>query len=64
MMTNGPAATVGEILAVDLPRPRHRVQLADDSRYHHLRQQILHFCMKTAESGVRRRLMTATGGDR
>lgn len=43
MMTNGPAATVGEILAVDLPRPRHRVQLADDSRYHHLRQQILHF---------------------
>lgn len=43
MMTNGPAATVGEILAIDLPRPRNRVQLADDSRYHHLRQQILHF---------------------
>ena len=43
MMTNGPAATVGEILDVNLPRPRHRVQLADDSRYHHLRQQILHF---------------------
>ena len=43
MMTNGPAATVGEILDVNLPRPRNRVQLADDSRYHHLRQQILHF---------------------
>ena len=43
MMTNGPAATVGEILEVDLPRPRNRVQLADDSRYHHMRQQILHF---------------------
>ena len=43
MMTNGPAATVGEILRVDLPRPRNRVQLADDSRYHHMRQQILHF---------------------
>ena len=43
MMTNGPAATVGEILEVNLPRPRNRVQLADDSRYHHLRQQILHF---------------------
>ena len=43
MMTNGPAATVGEILAIDLPRPRNRVQLADDSCYHHLRQQILHF---------------------
>jgi len=43
MMTNGPAATVGEILRVDLPRPRNRVQLADDNRYHHMRQQILHF---------------------
>ena len=42
MMTNGPAATVGEILRVDLPRPR-QVRLADDSRYHHMRQQILHF---------------------
>jgi nitrate/nitrite transport system ATP-binding protein len=42
MMTNGPAATVGRS-CVDLPRPRNRVQLADDSRYHHMRQQILHF---------------------
>ncbi len=49
MMTNGPAATVGEILAVDLPRPRHRVQLADDSRYHHLRQRIPSIsCMKNS----------------
>ena len=30
MMTNGPSATVGEILTVDLPRPRDRVALADD----------------------------------
>ncbi|WNN46972.1 ABC transporter ATP-binding protein [Siccibacter colletis] len=43
MMTNGPAATVGEVLAVDLPPPRSRVQLADDSRYHAMRQQILRF---------------------
>ena len=43
MMTNGPAATVGEVLHVDLPRPRNRVQLADDGRYHQMRQQILHF---------------------
>ncbi|VTP69218.1 Bicarbonate transport ATP-binding protein CmpD [Leclercia adecarboxylata] len=54
MMTNGPAATVGEILRVDLPRPRNRVQLAEESRYHHMRQQILHFLYeKTAESGLR-----------
>jgi nitrate/nitrite transport system ATP-binding protein len=30
MMTNGPAATIGEILTVDLPRPRNRVALAED----------------------------------
>ena len=43
MMTNGPAATVGEILTVDLPRPRDRVALADDGHYHKLRQQVLRF---------------------
>ena len=26
MMTNGPAATIGEILDVDLPRPRDRAR--------------------------------------
>ena len=43
MMTNSPAATVGEILQVDLPRPRDRLQLANDSRYHQLRTQVLQF---------------------
>ncbi|MFC7777087.1 ABC transporter ATP-binding protein [Pantoea sp. GCM10028869] len=43
MMTNGPAAQVGGILNIDLPRPRSRVALADEPRYHQLRQRILHF---------------------
>tara|TARA_Y100001949_G_scaffold171922_2_gene175092 strand:- start:854 stop:1693 length:840 start_codon:yes stop_codon:yes gene_type:complete len=43
MMTNGPAATIGEILEVDLPRPRNRIELADDPRYNHFRQQVLRF---------------------
>ena len=43
MMTNGPAATVGEILEIDLPRPRNRLELADDSRYNHFRQEVLRF---------------------
>lgn len=43
MMTNGPAATIGEILNVDLPRPRERVQLADDPHYNHLRAEVLKF---------------------
>jgi len=43
MMTNGPAATIGEILRVELPRPRDRVQLAEDARYVHHRKDVLEF---------------------
>jgi nitrate/nitrite transport system ATP-binding protein len=35
MMTNGPAATIGQVLAVELPRPRDRIALADDAHYNH-----------------------------
>ncbi|MFI9652633.1 nitrate ABC transporter ATP-binding protein [Guyparkeria halopsychrophila] len=43
MMTNGPAATVGEILTIDLPRPRNRLALADDPTYNHYRHEVLTF---------------------
>ncbi len=43
MMTNGPSATIGEILSVDLPRPRNRVALAKDAKYHQLRGAVLEF---------------------
>ncbi len=43
MMTNGPSATVGEILPIDLPRPRDRLALADDAHYNHLRHEVLRF---------------------
>lgn len=43
MMTNGPAATIGEILEVDLPHPRDRMALANDPHYHQLRSQVLSF---------------------
>jgi nitrate/nitrite transport system ATP-binding protein len=43
MMTNGPAATIGEILAVDLPRSRDRLALADDPHYNRLRAEVLKF---------------------
>ena len=43
MMTNGPAATIGEILEVDLPRPRNRVELADNAQYNHYRAEVLKF---------------------
>ena len=43
MMTNGPQARVGEILTVDLPRPRDRLVLADDPNYNHYRAAVLKF---------------------
>jgi nitrate/nitrite transport system ATP-binding protein len=43
MMTNGPAATVGEILNVDLERPRDRLALANDPSYTALRADVLNF---------------------
>jgi nitrate/nitrite transport system ATP-binding protein len=43
MMTNGPAATIGEVLSVDLARPRNRVQLADSAQYLHYRKAVIDF---------------------
>ncbi|WP_158133469.1 ABC transporter ATP-binding protein [Vibrio navarrensis] len=43
MMTNGPAATIGEVLHIDLPRPRDRVALAENAQYQHYRQSVLKF---------------------
>ena len=53
MMTNGPAATIGEILTVTLERPRNRVALADDVRYVKHRKQVLDFlCTRHAKLDV------------
>jgi nitrate/nitrite transport system ATP-binding protein len=43
MMTNGPSARIGEILEVDLPRPRHRLELVSDPTYIGAREAVLRF---------------------
>ncbi len=43
MMSNGPAATVGDILHIDLERPRNRLELADDPAYNHFRAEVVRF---------------------
>ncbi len=43
MMTNGPAARIGGVLEVDLPRPRERLALAGDRRYIELRTTVMDF---------------------
>ena len=43
MMTNGPEATIGEILEVDLKRPRNRLEMADNVQYNQYRHAVLKF---------------------
>ncbi|NML86105.1 ABC transporter ATP-binding protein [Polaromonas sp.] len=43
MMTNGPSATIGEVLSVDLARPRNRVALAASVPYQQYRKAVLDF---------------------
>ena len=43
MMTNGPAARIGEVLDVPLARPRKRLELASDPTYLKCRQRVLEF---------------------
>ncbi|PKO53471.1 MAG: nitrate ABC transporter ATP-binding protein, partial [Betaproteobacteria bacterium HGW-Betaproteobacteria-20] len=43
MMTNGPSAEIGDILTVNLPKPRNRLALAEDKDYNHLRSEVLRF---------------------
>src|SRR4029453_7573585 len=43
MMTNGPSATIGEILNVPLARPRRRLELATDAEYARCRAAVLEF---------------------
>ena len=46
MMTNGPSATIGEILEVKLDRPRNRLELQEDYEYIRCREAILEFLYK------------------
>lgn len=43
MMTNGPAAEVGDILEIRFPRPRNRKELFEDPEYYRLREHLITF---------------------
>jgi nitrate/nitrite transport system ATP-binding protein len=53
LMTNGPAATVGEIVTVPFERPRDRLKIIDDPKYHEARKQLLSFLEDRATRGSR-----------
>ena len=52
MMTNGPAATIGSVLDIKLPRPRDRVVLADNPQYNHYRSEVLRFLYEKQKTPV------------
>jgi ABC-type nitrate/sulfonate/bicarbonate transport system, ATPase component len=52
MMTNGPQATIGKIMQVDLPRPRTRKDLLEHPDYYLYREQVLAF-LEEYEGGAR-----------
>jgi bicarbonate transport system ATP-binding protein len=43
MMTNGPAAGIGEVMNIDFPRPRNRDQIMEQPEYYDLRNYALDF---------------------
>ncbi len=46
MMTNGPHATIGKIMEVDLPRPRSRKALLSHPDYYSLREEVISFLVE------------------
>ena len=43
MMSNGPSATIGNILDIELERPRDRLALAEDAAFNHYRAEVVKF---------------------
>ncbi len=43
MMTNGPEAKIGQILTVDLPHPRKRLESVNHPNYYRLRSEVVSF---------------------
>ncbi|MGB7247886.1 MAG: nitrate ABC transporter ATP-binding protein [Phormidesmis sp.] len=43
MLTNGPSAQIGQILDVEIPRPRERMQVIEHPSYYSLRSEIIYF---------------------
>ena len=43
MMTNGPRARIGNIMPVDLPRPRTRKGLLEHPKYYDYREELMTF---------------------
>ena len=43
MLTNGPESHIGQILEVNIPRPRHRLEVVNHPDYYHMRAELINF---------------------
>lgn len=43
MLTNGPESHIGQILEVNIPRPRHRLEVVNHPSYYSLRNEMIYF---------------------
>lgn len=43
MLTNGPGSQIGQILEVDIPRPRKRMEVVEHPSYYSLRSEMIYF---------------------
>ncbi|MDA0691160.1 MAG: nitrate ABC transporter ATP-binding protein [Nitrospinae bacterium] len=49
LMTNGPNARIGEIIEIDIPRPRERTTIIDHPHYYKIRNHIIHFLIERSQ---------------
>lgn len=60
MLTNGPEAYIGRVLDVNIPRPRHRMEVVNHPEYYHYRSEIIHFLNQQKRAKRRQARKTAS----
>ena len=53
MLTNGPESHIGQILDVEIPRPRHRLEVVNHPSYYRLRNEMIYFLNQQKKAKLR-----------
>jgi len=59
-LTNGPEAGIGQILKVNLPRPRQRLEVMNHPDYYHLRSELIGFLQQQRRLKQRQKELSAS----
>jgi nitrate/nitrite transport system ATP-binding protein len=54
MLTNGPASHIGQIIDVDIPRPRQRMEVVNHPSYYSLRNEMIYFLNQQKKEKLRK----------